>query len=239
MADRSGAAGRRTHHARTRMSRKRSRRLWCAGTTAVHVGGARLIDNVEIAETDRLVEPNGGVRRPPSRGRCSGTLGSPTATVTADRRVIAAFEDGGEAVGDVLIGADAGSGSSSRRPGPRTCATRLRSGRTPPPRVLTSKPEDELMGISASIEGRPGRPVLPYVHFRFTSWRCHRRRVAGVTRKATQPSRRIARLAAARRTRSMIRSLGGPVFHCSTRNWWRRTRDTRVGTIGAVKHRSR
>ncbi len=72
--------------------------------------------------------------------------------------------------------------------------------------------------ISASIEGRPGRPVPPYVHFRFTSWRCHRRRVAGVARKATQRSRGIARLAAASRTRSMIRSLGGPLVRCSTRS---------------------
>src|SRR5665811_2456061 len=64
--------------------------------------------------------------------------------------------------------------------------------------------------IAASIGGRPGRPLLRWVHFLLTSSRCQRRRVAGVTRKATQRSRGMTRLAAARRTRSIARSLGGP-----------------------------
>ncbi len=45
-----------------------------------------------------------------------------------------------------------------------------------------------------------------------------RRRVDGVTRKATQRSRGMTRLAAARRTRSMARSLRGPDVRCSTRS---------------------
>lgn len=71
---------------------------------------------------------------------------------------------------------------------------------------------------SASIGGRPGRPVFWYVHFLRTSSRCHRRSVAGVTRKATHRSRGIARLAAASRTRSMVRSLSGPAVRRSTRS---------------------
>src|SRR5450830_1388660 len=54
--------------------------------------------------------------------------------------------------------------------------------------------------IAASIGGRPGRPVLRSVHFLLPSSRCQRGRVAGVTRKATQRSRGMTRLAAARRT---------------------------------------
>jgi hypothetical protein len=49
-----------------------------------------------------------------------------------------------------------------------------------PPGILPAQPDDEAP-TSGSIGGRPGWPLLLYVHFLRTSSRCQRRRVSGLT----------------------------------------------------------
>jgi hypothetical protein len=47
-----------------------------------------------------------------------------------------------------------------------------------------------------SIAGRPGRPLILYVHFFLTSSRCQRSRVSGLTKNEDHRPLSIARLAA-------------------------------------------
>jgi hypothetical protein len=71
--------------------------------------------------------------------------------------------------------------------------------------------------------GRPGLPLLLYVHFRRTSSRCHRSSVCGRTRNSIHRSREIIRLAAATTTRSSRRR--SSLRRCRRRSLtsWRRT----------------
>jgi hypothetical protein len=61
---------------------------------------------------------------------------------------------------------------------------------------------------SGSIGGRPGWPVLRWVHFFLTSSRCQRSSVSGRTTNEDQLLLVSARLAAAKRTRSRRSSRG-------------------------------
>ncbi len=62
--------------------------------------------------------------------------------------------------------------------------------------------------ISGSTGGRPGRPLLLYVHFLATSSRFQRSKVSGLTRNEDQVLLGRARLAAASTTRSSRWSRG-------------------------------
>src|SRR3990172_9423664 len=77
-----------------------------------------------------------------------------------------------------------------------------------------------------SIGGRPGRPLLLYVHFFLTSSRCQRSRVSGLTTNEDQMLLVIALLAAANRTRSRPWSRGRFTCRCSTFTWCRSTRSS-------------
>lgn len=79
---------------------------------------------------------------------------------------------------------------------------------------------------SGSIGGRPGCPLLLYVHFLLMSSRCQRRRVSGLTMNDDHRSLGIARLAAASRTRSRRWSRGRFTCRCSTFTWCRSTRSS-------------
>ena len=89
-----------------------------------------------------------------------------------------------------------------------------------PARVLPRQPQHQL-AISSPIGGRPLR--LEYVQRRATRRRCQRSSVAGVTRSDRQRDRGNNRLAAARKTRSVIVSCGRLVCRRSTESSCRST----------------
>jgi hypothetical protein len=89
-----------------------------------------------------------------------------------------------------------------------------------PARVLTRQPEHQLPDLAA--DRRPPA-ATPYVQRRATSRRCQRSSVVGVTRNDRQLDRGNSRLAAAKKTRSLIASCGRLVCRRSTDSSCRNT----------------
>jgi hypothetical protein len=95
-----------------------------------------------------------------------------------------------------------------------------------PSRVLPGEPQNERPELR--IDRGPARTTSPAIGpLPLHQLAVPAEELAGVTRKATHRSRGRTRLAAASRTRSIGRSLGGPAVRWNTRSWWRRTRISR------------
>jgi hypothetical protein len=76
---------------------------------------------------------------------------------------------------------------------------------------------------AGSIGGRPGRPLLSWLHFLLRSSWCHRSNVCGLTMNEDQVLLGMARLAAASRTRSTRWSRGRVTWRCRILTWCRST----------------